>query len=102
MLIDTLCIEGALPGVRPEQFEIIGTDVSTVTLGETVFFQRKPCPLPLRKLLVVDDSPMMRRIIISAASVVGAECVEARDGRPRVPANRPLRRALKTLPRLKN
>jgi CheY-like chemotaxis protein len=46
MLIDTLCIEGALPGVRPEQFEIIGTDVSTVTLGETVFFQRKPRPLP--------------------------------------------------------
>ena len=32
MLIDTLCAEGALPGVRPEQFEIIGTDVSAGTL----------------------------------------------------------------------
>jgi CheY-like chemotaxis protein len=50
------------------------------------------------KLLVVDDSLVMRRIIVSAASVVGAECVEARDGRPRVPAHHPLRRALKTLP----
>jgi hypothetical protein len=47
MLIDTLCTEGALPGVRPEQFESIGTDVSTVPLGEAVFHQRKPCPLPL-------------------------------------------------------
>ena len=32
MLIDTLCLEGKLPGVRPEQFEIIGTDVSAGTL----------------------------------------------------------------------
>ncbi len=32
MLIDTLCAEGKLPGVRPEQFEIIGTDVSAGTL----------------------------------------------------------------------
>jgi chemotaxis protein methyltransferase CheR len=32
MLIDTLCSEGKLPGVRPEQFEIIGTDVSAGTL----------------------------------------------------------------------
>lgn len=32
------------------------------------------------KLLVVDDSLVMRRIIVSAAAVVGAECVEAREG----------------------
>jgi len=32
MLIDTLCNEGKLPGIRPEQFEIIGTDVSAGTL----------------------------------------------------------------------
>lgn len=32
MLIDTLCSEGKLPGVRPEQFDIIGTDVSAGTL----------------------------------------------------------------------
>jgi len=32
MLIDTLCLEGKLPGIRPEQFEIIGTDVSAGTL----------------------------------------------------------------------
>jgi len=32
------------------------------------------------KLLVVDDSLVMRRIIVSAAAIVGAECVEAGDG----------------------
>ena len=32
MLIDTLFAEGKLGGVRPEQFEIIGTDVSAGTL----------------------------------------------------------------------
>jgi chemotaxis protein methyltransferase CheR len=32
MLIDTLCQEGKLPGIRPEQFEIIGIDVSAGTL----------------------------------------------------------------------
>lgn len=32
MLVDSLCADGALPGVRPEQFEIIGTDVSAGTL----------------------------------------------------------------------
>ncbi len=32
------------------------------------------------KLLVVDDSLVMRRIIGSAAAVVGAECVEAGNG----------------------
>ncbi len=32
------------------------------------------------KLLVVDDSMVMRRILGSAAAVLGAECVEAGDG----------------------
>ncbi len=32
MMIDSLCADGKLPGVRPEQFEIIGTDVSAGTL----------------------------------------------------------------------
>jgi len=32
MLIDSLCAEGKLGNVRPDQFEIVGTDVSTGTL----------------------------------------------------------------------
>jgi two-component system chemotaxis response regulator CheY len=32
------------------------------------------------KLLVVDDSLVMRRIVGSAAAVLGAECIEAGDG----------------------
>ncbi|MCX6937018.1 MAG: protein-glutamate O-methyltransferase CheR [Verrucomicrobia bacterium] len=32
MMIDQLCSQGKLPGARPEQFEIIGTDVSAGTL----------------------------------------------------------------------
>ncbi len=32
LLIDSLCADGRLPGVRPENFEIIGTDVSAGTL----------------------------------------------------------------------
>jgi two-component system chemotaxis response regulator CheY len=32
------------------------------------------------KLLVVDDSLVMRRIVGSAAAVLGAECLEAGDG----------------------
>lgn len=32
------------------------------------------------KILAVDDSMLVRRIVASAASVIGAECVDAADG----------------------
>lgn len=41
---------------------------------------KPPNPTAAMKLLVVDDSLVMRRIIGSAAAIVGAECVEAGDG----------------------